>query len=1232
MAYIGKIPATQGKDAGPSLKLDDVSSNFDGLTTVFDLTVNGTEVDPHINNIQIYLSGVHQLPGTSYSLSGSQVVFSGAPSSSLNFHGSIIGDARLFIPDNDTVETSAFTTNTISAISGAFGNQRVGTTDDVQFNHITASGNISASGIVIADTFQSTGGSVDGISFTDDLNITGNITASGAISSSVGNFTTVNIDGGTVDGITSLTAGGDLDIGTHDFRAATITADGLTATRVPFAGTDGVLSDDSDLTFATDTLTATKIGAFTAAGAIDFDSQNMTNVDIDSGTITGITDLTVADGGTGVSTLTDGGVLLGSGTSAITAMAVLADSEMIVGDGSTDPVAESGATLRTSIGVGTTDDVQFTNITGSEVSSSTALFTTATIDNIGAFKSVGAIDFDNQNMTNVDIDSGVITGITDLTVADGGTGVSTLTGGVLLGSGAGAITAMSVLSDGELIVGDGSTDPVAESGATLRTSIGVGLTDDVVFSNVSGAAATFNSATINGLLTVEEIHTVFVSASVTVATGSNIFGDAIVDIHQFTGSIDQSGSLSTVDITSDNLFSSNITGSIISGSTALLTTATIDNIGAFKATGAIDFDNQNMTNVDIDSGVITGITDLTVADGGTGVSTLTDGGVLLGNGTGVIQAMAVLTDGQMIVGDGTTDPVAESGATLRTSIGVGLTDDVVFSAVSGSTATFSDYVGNVSGSSTSTGSFGSVIGVGNSNSFGNTDIDGTLTVGVDDAGYDVIFFGNSASSNVTWDTSEDDLILNDSRLKIIQDDAERSLEIVQTGNGDAVLIQQIGSGDAIKINFDGTSGNAIEIASPTSTTGTCLLMQNANALTTGGVAEFHSNSADTGTRNVVFIANDHASAVNATALKIQQDAAAIALHIETTTKSGLYVHNNVDASAEPLVKIHAQGDDFDQNVLQVVNAGDAHGIEISGNGSLHISTASAPAKIRLTRAEADEALVDNDVVGEIEFFSNDGSVASNAQTKVGRIVTEIQSTALQTNMQFHTFNTDLAERMRIIADGKVGIGVSAPTALLHVTGGTINNTVGDQAATFLKGFSEWGFQELGTTGDNGLCIYGVQGGTPRLKYVIGRGHTGSNDFHKFYTAETERLRIDAGGDTHTNDGSVSSLSDKRSKKNIADLEDGLSIINQLKPKTFQYNGKTSIGIDDGKTRYGFIADDVLEVASHYVEIHEEELDGVVVDDFKSLSVTRMIPMMIKSIQQLSEKNEALEKRIKELEN
>jgi len=99
----------------------------------------------------------------------------------------------------------------------------------------------------------------------------------------------VDINSGTVDGISALTASGDLDIGAHDFKAQTLTAGGLTNGRVVFAGTNGVLSNDSDLSFSGDTLTATKIGAFTAAGTIDFDDQDMTNVDINSGAIDGTT-------------------------------------------------------------------------------------------------------------------------------------------------------------------------------------------------------------------------------------------------------------------------------------------------------------------------------------------------------------------------------------------------------------------------------------------------------------------------------------------------------------------------------------------------------------------------------------------------------------------------------------------------------------------------------------------------------------------------------------------------------------------------------------------------------------------------------------------------------------------------------------------------------------------------------------------------------------------------------
>jgi hypothetical protein len=56
-----------------------------------------------------------------------------------------------------------------------------------------------------------------------------------------------------------------------------------------------------------------------------------------------------------------------------------------------------------------------------------------------------------------------------------------------------------------------------------------------------------------------------------------------------------------------------------------------------------------------------------VASGGTGATSLTDGGILLGSGTGAVTAMAALGAGIIVVGDGTTDPSTESLAgTART--------------------------------------------------------------------------------------------------------------------------------------------------------------------------------------------------------------------------------------------------------------------------------------------------------------------------------------------------------------------------------------------------------------------------------------------------------------------------------------------------------------------------------------------------------------------------------------
>jgi hypothetical protein len=63
---------------------------------------------------------------------------------------------------------------------------------------------------------------------------------------------------------------------------------------------------------------------------------------------------------------------------------------------------------------------------------------------------------------------------------------------------------------------------------------------------------------------------------------------------------------------------------------------------------------QDANNVSISGGSITGITDLAVADGGTGSSSLTTNAVLLGNGTSAIQTVAPGTTGNVLVSNGTT--------------------------------------------------------------------------------------------------------------------------------------------------------------------------------------------------------------------------------------------------------------------------------------------------------------------------------------------------------------------------------------------------------------------------------------------------------------------------------------------------------------------------------------------------------------------------------------------------
>jgi hypothetical protein len=97
-------------------------------------------------------------------------------------------------------------------------------------------------------------------------------------------------------------------------------------------------------------------------------------------------------------------------------------------------------------------------------------------------------------------------------------------------------------------------------------------------------------------------------------------------------------------------------------------TGTSEFTGATTFTGAVVFSStvngaslgnmasQNKNAIDITGGTIVGITDLAVADGGTGASSITANSVVLGNGTSALSGnlVAPSTTGNVLTSNGTT--------------------------------------------------------------------------------------------------------------------------------------------------------------------------------------------------------------------------------------------------------------------------------------------------------------------------------------------------------------------------------------------------------------------------------------------------------------------------------------------------------------------------------------------------------------------------------------------------
>ena len=99
------------------------------------------------------------------------------------------------------------------------------------------------------------------------------------------------------------------------------------------------------------------------------------------------------------------------------------------------------------------------------------------------------------------------------------------------------------------------------------------------------------------------------------------------------------------------------------------------------------------------------------------------------------------------------------------------------------------------------------------------------------------------------------------------------------------------------------------------------------------------------------------------------------------------------------------------------------------------------------------------------------------------------------------------------------------------------------------------------------------------------------------------------------------LSDAKLKRNINDLGSALSIVNQLKPKTYYFNNEKYNALSLGKNmRYGFLAQDVEKVMPELVGSSKKpvRVDGNGIkqyEDVKTVDYVELIPILTKAIQE-----------------
>ena len=195
----------------------------------------------------------------------------------------------------------------------------------------------------------------------------------------------------------------------------------------------------------------------------------------------------------------------------------------------------------------------------------------------------------------------------------------------------------------------------------------------------------------------------------------------------------------------------------------------------------------------------------------------------------------------------------------------------------------------------------------------------------------------------------------------------------------------------------------------------------------------------------------------------------------------------------------------------------------------------------------------------------------------------------------------LALTANTVGGSNVAVGSSAGKG---VTSGTGNLTIGVGCTTEL------------TTGSNNTCVNALDGG------------------NRIFSLTTESNRILIGYNGVTNayvQVAWTVVSDARDKTDVVDAPYGLSFVQELRPVQYRWDRRSKYGnsqpdgtYKESKKQLGFLAQDVIALEKKYGGVAKDLLIGDDEhDDTYKITETKMIPVLVKAIQELKASMDAI---------